>query len=135
MSIEWFKRVYVYTKPFILMILLQASYAVYGLVVKSALNKGLNHYSFSVYRNAYAALFLGPFAFFLERNVRPKMTTSIFLKIMLLGLLGPVIDQNLFFAGLDLTTTTFAMAMRNIVPAITFVMAWIFSGSRNKGWF
>ncbi|KAJ0546291.1 putative EamA domain-containing protein [Helianthus annuus] len=126
MSIEWFKRVYVYTKPFILMILLQASYAVYGLVVKSALNKGLNHYSFSVYRNAYAALFLGPFAFFLERNVRPKMTTSIFLKIMLLGLLGPVIDQNLFFAGLDLTTTTFAMAMRNIVPAITFVMAWIF---------
>ncbi|XP_035832514.1 WAT1-related protein At2g39510 isoform X2 [Helianthus annuus] len=54
------------------------------------------------------------------------MTTSIFLKIMLLGLLGPVIDQNLFFAGLDLTTTTFAMAMRNIVPAITFVMAWIF---------
>ncbi|KAI7738185.1 hypothetical protein M8C21_030664 [Ambrosia artemisiifolia] len=88
MSKEWFKRVYFCTKPFIFMILLQASYAVYGLVVKSALNKGLNHYTFSVYRNAYAALFFGPFAFFLERKVRPKMTTSIFLKIMLLGLLG-----------------------------------------------
>ncbi|MFS7961461.1 putative EamA domain-containing protein [Helianthus anomalus] len=123
---EWFKRVYVCTKPFMFMVFLQTSYAVNGLVVKSALNKGLNHYIFAVYRNAIAALFFGPLAFFLERNVRPKMTIFIFLKIMLLGLLEPVLDQNLFFAGMKLTTATFATAMCNIVPAITFVMAWIF---------
>ncbi|KAJ0718737.1 putative EamA domain-containing protein [Helianthus annuus] len=125
MSKEWFKRAYVCTKPFMLMIFLQTSYAVNGLVVKSALNKGLNHYTFAVYRNAIAALFFGPFAFFLERKVRPKMTISIFLKILLMGLLEPVIDQNLYFAGMKLTTATFAAAMCNIVPAITFVMAWI----------
>ncbi|KAF5794831.1 hypothetical protein HanRHA438_Chr08g0344101 [Helianthus annuus] len=84
---EWFKRVYVCTKPFMFMVFLQTSYAVKNLVVKSALNKGLNHYIFAVYRNAIAALFFGPLAFFLERKVRPKMTISIFLKIMLLGLL------------------------------------------------
>ncbi|KAK1415585.1 hypothetical protein QVD17_31368 [Tagetes erecta] len=126
MSKELCKRVYVCTKPFVLMIFLQTSYAVTGLVVKSALNKGLNHYTFAVYRNAFAALVFGPFAFFIERKVRPTMTISIFLKIMLLGLLEPVIDQNLFFAGMKLTTATFATAMCNIVPAITFVMAWIF---------
>ncbi|XP_035832512.1 WAT1-related protein At2g39510 isoform X2 [Helianthus annuus] len=53
------------------------------------------------------------------------MTISIFLKIMLLGLLGPVIDQNLLFGGMKFTTVTFAAAMRNIVPVITFVMALI----------
>ncbi|XP_022017041.2 WAT1-related protein At2g39510 [Helianthus annuus] len=108
------------------MVFLQTSYAVKNLVVKSALNKGLNHYIFAVYRNAIAALFFGPLAFFLERKVRPKMTISIFLKIMLLGLLEPVLDQNLFIAGMKFTTATFATAMYNIVPAITFVMAWIF---------
>ncbi|KAK9064146.1 hypothetical protein SSX86_018018 [Deinandra increscens subsp. villosa] len=114
------------SKPFMLMILLQTAYAVNGLVVKSALNKGLNHYTFAVYRNLIAALFFSPFAFFLERKVRPKMTISIFLKIMLLGLLEPVLDQNLYFGGMKYTTATFAAAMCNIVPAITFLMAWLF---------
>ncbi|KAI3731081.1 hypothetical protein L1987_62264 [Smallanthus sonchifolius] len=126
MSKEWFKRAYVFIKPFMFMILLQTTYAVSRLVVKSALNKGLNHYTFAVYRNAFAALFMAPFAFFIERKVRPKMTFSIFLKIMLLGLLEPVINQNLFFAGMKFTTATFATAMCNIVPALTFVIAWIF---------
>lgn len=127
MSKESFKGLYVRIKPFMLMIFLQTSYAVNGLVVKSALNKGLNHYTFAVYRNAVAALFFGPFAFILERKVRPEMTVSIFLKIMLLGLLEPVIDQNLYYAGMKFTTATFATSMCNILPAITFVMAWMFS--------
>ncbi|PWA97499.1 eamA domain, WAT1-related protein [Artemisia annua] len=54
------------------------------------------------------------------------MTVSIFLKILLLGLLEPVIDQNLYYAGMKYTTATFATAMCNIVPAIAFVMAWMF---------
>ncbi|KAI3517330.1 hypothetical protein L1887_16544 [Cichorium endivia] len=120
------KGLYTRCKPFVFMIILQTSYAVNGLVIKAALNKGLNHYTFSVYRNAIAALFFSPFAFFLERKARPQITVSIFLKIMLLGLLEPVIDQNLYYAGMKFTTATFATAMCNIVPAITFVMAWIF---------
>ncbi|XP_076888474.1 WAT1-related protein At2g39510-like [Bidens hawaiensis] len=126
MSKEWLNRVYVCTKPFVFMVFLQTSYAVNGLVVKSALNKGLNHYTYSVYRSAIAAFFSGPFAFLLERKIRPKMTISIFLKIMLLGLLGPVLNQNLYFAGMKLTTATFTAAMFNMAPVITFVMAWIF---------
>ncbi|XP_028105795.1 kinesin-like protein KIN-4C [Camellia sinensis] len=67
------------------------------------------------------------FALLFERKVRPRMTTSVFLKIMLLGLLEPVIDQNLFYTGMKYTTATFATAMCNIVPAMFLLMAWILS--------
>ncbi|CAL5406213.1 unnamed protein product [Camellia sinensis] len=65
------------------------------------------------------------FALLFERKVRPRVTTSVFLKIMLLGLLEPVIDQNLFYTGMKYTTATFATAMCNIVPAMFLLMAWI----------
>ncbi|KAK9291139.1 hypothetical protein L1049_009327 [Liquidambar formosana] len=53
------------------------------------------------------------------------MTSSIFVKLVLLGLLEPVIDQNFYYMGMKYTTATFAAAMCNILPAITFVMACI----------
>ncbi|GMP69186.1 hypothetical protein CsSME_00028537 [Camellia sinensis var. sinensis] len=121
MSMEVYKR----AKPYLAMILLQFGYAGLGIISKFGLNKGMSLYTFSVYRNAVAALVFAPFALLFERKVRPRMTTSIFLKIMLLGLLEPVIDQNLFYTGMKYTTATFATAMCNIVPAITFLMAWI----------
>ncbi|CAN0926674.1 WAT1-related protein At2g37460 [Linum grandiflorum] len=51
------------------------------------------------------------------------MTWSIFFKITVLGLLEPVIDQNLYFLGMKYTTATFAAAIVNMLPAITFLMA------------
>lgn len=38
----------------------------------------------------------------------------------------PVIDQNFYYVGLKYTGPTFACAMSNILPAMTFVMAFIF---------
>ncbi|CAL5407374.1 unnamed protein product [Camellia sinensis] len=121
-------EVYKRAKPYLAMILLQFGYAGLGIIAKFGLNQGMSLYTFAVYRNAVAALVFAPFALLLERKVRPRMTTSVFLKIMLLGLLEPVIDQNLFYTGMKYTTATFATAMCNIVPAITFLMAWILSG-------
>lgn len=37
----------------------------------------------------------------------------------------PVLDQNMYYLGMKYTTATFAAAMCNILPALTFVMAWI----------
>jgi drug/metabolite transporter (DMT)-like permease len=37
-----------------------------------------------------------------------------------------VIDQNFYYAGLKFTGPTFACAMSNILPAMTFVLAVIF---------
>lgn len=38
----------------------------------------------------------------------------------------PVIDQNLYYVGMKYTSATFAAAIVNILPALTFIMAFIF---------
>lgn len=112
-------------KPFIGVVFLQFGYAGMDILSKAALNKGMSNYVFVVYRHVFAFVVMAPFAVVLEKKVRPKMTFSIFLKIMVLSLLEPVIDQNLYFLGMKYTTATFAVSMYNVLPAITFVMAWI----------
>ncbi|THU57939.1 hypothetical protein C4D60_Mb03t08890 [Musa balbisiana] len=105
------------------MISLQFGYAGMNIITKVSLNHGMSHYVLVVYRHAFATLSIAPFALILERKVRPKMTFSIFMQIFVLGLLGPVIDQNFYYAGLKFTSPTFSCAMSNMLPAMTFVLA------------
>lgn len=118
-------KLYQRMKPFIGVILLQFGFAGMDILSKVALNEGMSNYVFVVYRHAVAAIVIVPFAIILEKKTRPKLTFSIFAKMMLLSLLEPVIDQNLYFLGMKYTTATFATAMSNILPALTFVMAWV----------
>ncbi|XP_077242645.1 WAT1-related protein At5g07050-like [Tasmannia lanceolata] len=113
-------------KPYLAMISLQFGYAGMNIITKVSLNRGMSHYVLVVYRHAFATGVIAPFALILERKVRPKMTFPIFLQIFVLGLLGPVIDQNFYYAGLKFTSPTFSCAMSNMLPAMTFVMAVIF---------
>ncbi|XP_057778957.1 WAT1-related protein At2g37460-like [Salvia miltiorrhiza] len=126
MSRESLRLVFEKAKPFLAVVFLQAGLAGMDIISKAALNEGMSNYVFIVYRHVVATLVITPFAFVLDKKVRPKMTTSTFLKIMLMALLEPVIDQNLYFLGMKYTTATFAAAMANVLPAITFVMAWCF---------
>lgn len=108
------------------MISLQFGYAGMNIITKVSLTNGMSHYVLVVYRHAVATIVIAPFAFFVERKERPKLTFSIFCQIFALGLLGPVIDQNFYYAGLKYTSPTFACAMSNVLPAMTFVMAALF---------
>ncbi|KAI3817742.1 hypothetical protein L1987_11540 [Smallanthus sonchifolius] len=126
MSAGWFWCFCKRGRPYLGVLFLQLGYAVNNILVKSALNEGLNPYTFSVYRNVAAALAFGPFALYFERKIRTRMTVSVFWKIMLLALIEPVLDQILYYTGMKYTTATFAIAMCNVLPALTFVMAWIF---------
>ncbi|KAL0339810.1 UNVERIFIED_CONTAM: WAT1-related protein [Sesamum radiatum] len=110
-------------KPYIAMICLQFGYAGMNIITKVSLNRGMSHYVLVVYRHAFATAAIAPFALILERKVRPKITFMIFMQLFVLGLLGPVIDQNLYYAGLKFTSPTFSCAMSNMLPAMTFVMA------------
>ncbi|KAL4575116.1 hypothetical protein LXL04_021957 [Taraxacum kok-saghyz] len=122
----WFWRFWKQGRPYVGVLFLQLGYAINNLLVKSALDEGLNPYTFSVYRNIAAAVAFGPFALYFERKIRTRMTFSVFWKISLLALLEPVMDQILYYTGMKYTTATFAIAMCNVLPALTFVMAWIF---------
>uniref|UniRef100_A0A1D1ZDJ0 WAT1-related protein n=1 Tax=Anthurium amnicola TaxID=1678845 RepID=A0A1D1ZDJ0_9ARAE len=110
-------------KPYILMVFLQFGYAGMYVISVASLKRGMNHYVLVVYRNGIAAAVMAPFAFWFERKVRPKMTLSCFLKIMLLALLEPVLDQNFYYAGANYTNASFSAALYNMLPAVTFVMA------------
>ncbi|KAK9987055.1 hypothetical protein SO802_032006 [Lithocarpus litseifolius] len=110
-------------KPYIAMISLQFGYAGMNIITKVSLNRGMSHYVLVVYRHAFATAAIAPFALIVERKVRPKITFPIFMQLFVLGLLGPVIDQNFYYAGLKFTSPTFSCAMSNMLPAMTFVMA------------
>ncbi|KAM7263407.1 hypothetical protein ACFE04_001090 [Oxalis oulophora] len=111
------------SKPYMAMISLQFGYAGMNIITKVSLNRGMSHYVLVVYRHAIATAVVAPFALFLERKEQPKITWKVFLQIFVLALLGPVIDQNFYYAGLKHTSPTFSCAMSNMLPAMTFVLA------------
>ncbi|XP_028798657.1 WAT1-related protein At5g07050-like [Neltuma alba] len=111
------------SKHYIAMIALQFGYAGMNIITKVSLNQGMSHYVLVVYRHAFATASIAPFVFIFERKGQPKITFPIFMQIFILALLGPVIDQNFYYAGLKFTSPTFSCAMSNILPAMTFVMA------------
>ncbi|PKA53500.1 WAT1-related protein [Apostasia shenzhenica] len=112
-------------KPYMLMLFLQFGFSGLYLISIVCLKKGMSHYVLVVYRNASAALAIAPFALWFERKVRPMMTPSVFIKILALALLEPVLDQNLYYMGTSYTSAGFTAALVNILPAITFLMAFI----------
>ncbi|PON51213.1 Plant-drug/metabolite exporter [Parasponia andersonii] len=111
------------SKPYFAMISLQFGYAGMNIITKVSLNRGMSHYVLVVYRHAIATAVIVPFAIFFERKAQPKITFPVFMQIFVLALLGPVIDQNFYYAGLKFTSPTFSCAMSNMLPAMTFVMA------------
>lgn len=112
-------------RPYLLMIFLQFGAAGTYIVIMATLNQGQNRYVVIVYRNLVAALVLAPFALIFERKVRPKMTLSVLWKIMALGFLEPVLDQGFGYLGMNMTSATYTSAIMNILPSVTFIIAWI----------
>ncbi|XP_043699750.1 WAT1-related protein At2g39510-like [Telopea speciosissima] len=122
---QYLCRLFHKAKLFLAVLLLQFGIAGLAIIVKIAMDEGMSHYTLAVYRHAIATAVIFPFAIILERKVRPPMTVSIFAKITFLGLLEPVLDQNLYYAGMQYTSATFTTAMSNMLPALTFVMAFL----------
>jgi drug/metabolite transporter (DMT)-like permease len=84
---------------------------------------GVSKLVFPVYRNIIALLLLLPFAYFIEKKERPAITLNFLLQFFLLALVGITANQGFYLLGLDNTSPTFASAIQNSVPAITFLMA------------
>ncbi|KAJ9674831.1 hypothetical protein PVL29_024014 [Vitis rotundifolia] len=105
------------------MLALQFGYAGFHVVSRAALNMGISKLVFPVYRNIIALLLLAPFAYFLEKKERPALTLSFVVQFFLLALVGITANQGFYLLGLDNTSPTFASAIQNSVPAITFLMA------------
>ncbi|KAL7227573.1 hypothetical protein ACSBR1_022436 [Camellia fascicularis] len=88
-----------------------------------AANDGMKMTVLIAYRFLFASAFILPLALFLERKSRPKLTWVVVCQAFLCGLLGGAMAQNLYAQSLVLTSATFATAMTNLVPALTFILA------------
>ncbi|XP_050881618.1 WAT1-related protein At1g68170 isoform X2 [Lathyrus oleraceus] len=89
-------------KPVMLMVLVQLAYAAVNVLYKLAINDGMTVKVATAYRLAFGSAFTVPLALISESG-------SLF--------------QNLFYEALALTSATFASAIYNLIPAITFIMA------------
>ncbi|XP_022860850.1 protein WALLS ARE THIN 1-like, partial [Olea europaea var. sylvestris] len=95
----------------------------FHVVSRFALNMGISKIVFPVYRNILALILLLPFAYFLEKKERPPLTWNFVLQFFLLAIVGITANQGFYLLGLENTSPTFASAIQNSVPAITFLMA------------
>ncbi|KAH1203496.1 WAT1-related protein [Glycine max] len=114
-------------RPYLLLVAVQFGSAGMFIFGMDSIKKGMSHYVFIVYRNAIASVSLAPFAFVLERKVRPKMTFWVFSEIMALAFFEIMLDQCFALLGMKFTSASFLSAVMNSAHSVTFVMAVILS--------
>ncbi|KAL3512209.1 hypothetical protein ACH5RR_024926 [Cinchona calisaya] len=110
-------------KLLLALLILQLCFAGFHIVTRVALNIGVSKIVYPIYRNLIALVLLGPFAYFIEKKDRPPLTFSLLVQFFLLALVGITANQGFYILGLYYASPTFASAMQNSVPAITFIMA------------
>ncbi|GER55498.1 nodulin MtN21 /EamA-like transporter family protein [Striga asiatica] len=110
-------------KPTLIMILVQTILSLVNIGYKLAANDGMSLSILIAYRLIFGAASILPIAIVVERKKRPKLTWKIVLYGFLCGLLGGSLGQNLYLKSLVLTSATFASAMANLIPAVTFIIA------------
>ncbi|MED6118798.1 hypothetical protein PIB30_006297 [Stylosanthes scabra] len=113
-------------KAVLLMVLLQILYAVLNILYKLAIFDGMSMRVASAYRLIFASAFTLPLALFFDWNNPPRITRRVLLMECLCGFFGGSLFLNLYFAALSLLPATFMLAINNLAPAVTFVMAIIF---------
>ncbi|XP_059630769.1 WAT1-related protein At4g08300-like isoform X2 [Cornus florida] len=74
-------------KPYLAIVSLQFGYAGMYILTMVSFKHGISNYVFVVYRHVVASIVIAPFAFLFERKIRPKLTPSVFLKVVALGFL------------------------------------------------
>ncbi|KAK6773934.1 hypothetical protein RDI58_029173 [Solanum bulbocastanum] len=74
--------------PFIAMVIVQVGYAGSNVVTKLVMDTGMDPFVQTAYRPIFATISIAPFAYFLERKSRPKLTLSVFFQIFLCSIIG-----------------------------------------------
>ncbi|KAK6156879.1 hypothetical protein DH2020_011127 [Rehmannia glutinosa] len=110
-------------KPTLIMLLVQTILSMVNIGYKLASNDGMALPILVAYRLIFGFAFISPIAIFAERKKRPKLTGRIVLYAFLCGLFGGSLGQNLYLKSLVLTSATFASAMANLMPAVTFIIS------------
>ncbi|KAM1067094.1 hypothetical protein ACFX2B_022177 [Malus domestica] len=117
------KGLYRKFKPHFLMLLAQMGYTFLYFITEASFNHGMNPHVYITYRHIVSGIVMLPFAYFLERKERPKLTFALFLQLFLLSFLGVGLTLNMYFASLRYTSPTFLASIVNTIASLTFVIA------------
>uniref|UniRef100_A0A0D9WBG8 WAT1-related protein n=1 Tax=Leersia perrieri TaxID=77586 RepID=A0A0D9WBG8_9ORYZ len=118
-------------QPVAAMVVVQVVFAGVNIFYKLAVVcDGMDMRVLVAYRYLFASAVLAPLAYFIERKNRTKLTWRVVMMSFVCGLAGGSLAQNLYISGMKLTSATFATAMTNLIPAITFVLAVAFRYER-----
>ncbi|CAG7886681.1 unnamed protein product [Brassica rapa] len=113
-------------KPVMAMIGLQLCYAEVTLSSRATLVHGTSPRVFILYRQALATICIFPFLYFSRRKSRiSSLDLKSFSLIFMVSLIGITINQNLYFEGLYLASSSMGSAMGNINPAVTFLISFL----------
>lgn len=110
-------------KPHLLMVLSQVGYTFLYIITEACFSHGMNPHVHITYRHIVSGIVVFPFAYFLERKTRPKLTFALFLEIFVLSILGVSLTLNMYFASLRYTSPTFLAAVVNTIASLTFIIA------------
>ncbi|KAJ1262727.1 hypothetical protein BS78_09G132100 [Paspalum vaginatum] len=116
--------------PVVGIVMFQVIFAGLNIFYKLAMADGMDLRVLIAYRYFFASISLAPVAYFIERRNRTKVTWKVLGLSFLSSLCGGSMAQNLYIAGMKLTSATFASATTNLLPAITFILALLFRFER-----
>ncbi|XP_028093503.1 WAT1-related protein At3g28050-like isoform X1 [Camellia sinensis] len=121
---SWMKK----ELPFAVMVMLEFGDVCTKTLTKAAMNTGMNSLVFVVYHNALGTLILLPLFIFHRhsRTQQPPLSFSLLCRFSLLGLLGTCLVQICLFTGINYSSPTLAVALGNLFPAFTFLLAVLF---------
>ncbi|CAN0912263.1 WAT1-related protein At4g28040 [Linum grandiflorum] len=110
------------------MIALEFVYAVQALLTEAAFTGGLSPRVLIVYRLLISTIIMAPLAFISKSRRNPtgaSLTLKSFSWIFATSLFGCRVtaNQNAYFQGINLASSTAANAITNLIPALTFVLA------------
>ncbi|XP_019089624.1 PREDICTED: WAT1-related protein At4g28040-like isoform X1 [Camelina sativa] len=112
-------------KAVLALVFLQFTSAGVALFTKAAFTEGLTPTVFVVYRQAIATVVICPISFFSawKKENKPSLGLRGFWWVTLTAVFGVTVNQNAYFNGLDLSSSSMACAMTNLIPAVTFIIS------------
>ncbi|CAI0403882.1 unnamed protein product [Linum tenue] len=97
---------------------------------KAASLNGLSYYVFVAYTSIIAALLFLPFHLVFHRTIPlPQQKRPLFVRILLLGLIG-FVGLVIVYKGIGFSSPTLAAAIGTLNPAFTFILAVMFRMER-----
>ncbi|KAK7368756.1 hypothetical protein VNO80_10786 [Phaseolus coccineus] len=113
-------------KPPLLMVLVQVAYAGNTMIASLAISDGMSIRVYSAYRHTLGAAFTFFLALIFERKSGAKLTWRVLVMTFFCGLFGGSLFQNLFFTAVSFVSATYANAIINMIPVVTFILSFLF---------